>query len=145
MRSRQPNVNGLSVSECERAPKLVIPSRRSAARDLSNAVKAYFVYMMTNRSRVVLYTGVTNDLERRVWEHENGTIKGFTKQYRLTKLVYHETYNDIEDAIGREKEIKGWRRSKKNTLVERLNPKWDDLSPTLDPQGEVPRRLRGSG
>ena len=95
------------------------------------AVKAYFVYLMTNRSRIVLYTGVTNDLARRVWEHQNGTVKGFTKRYRLTILVYHETYNDIGDAISREKEIKGWRRSKKNALVETLNPKWIDLSPTL--------------
>ncbi len=96
--------------------------------------------MMSNRSRVVLYTGVTNDLARRVWGHQNGAIKGFTKQYRLTILVYHETYNDIRDAIDREKEIKGWRRSKKNALVETLNPKWNDLSPTLSQQGEVPRR-----
>ena len=94
-------------------------------------MKAYFVYMMTNRSRIVLYTGVTNDLARRVWEHHNGTVKGFTKRYRLTILVYYETYNDIGDAISREKEIKGWRRSKKNALVETLNPKWIDLSPTL--------------
>ncbi len=96
--------------------------------------------MMTNRSRVVLYTGVTNDLARRVWEHQNGTVKGFTKRYRLTLLVYHETYHDIRQAIDREKEIKAWRRSKKNTLVETLNARWLDLSPTLDPQSEIPRR-----
>jgi len=95
---------------------------------------------MTNRSRVVLYTGVTNDLARRVWEHQKGTIKGFTKKYRLTTRVYHETCHDIGQAIDREKEVKGWRRSKKNALVERLNPKWDDLSPTLDPQWEIRRR-----
>ena len=87
--------------------------------------------MMTNRSRVVLYTGVTNDLQRRVWEHQNGAIKGFTKKYKLRTLVYHETYHDIRDAIAREKEIKGWVRSKKNALVEALNPKWTDLSRTL--------------
>jgi len=123
----------------------VIPNRRSAARDLPVAMKAYFVYMVTNRSRVVLYTGVPNDLARCIWEHENGTVKGFTKQYRLTILVYHETYNDIGDAISREKEIEGWCRSKKNALVETANPKWVHLSTTLDPQCEVPRRLRGSG
>ena len=94
-------------------------------------VKAYFVYLMTNRSRVVLYTGVTNDLARRVWEHKKETVKGFTKQHRLTILVCHETYNDVRDAIAREKDIKGWRRSKKNTLVETLNPTWVNLSPTL--------------
>ena len=96
--------------------------------------------MMANRSRVVLYTGVTNDLARRVWEHQHGTVKGFTKNYNLTILVYHETYNDICDAIDREKEIKGWRRSKKNALVETLNPKWIDLSQTLFQQCEVPLR-----
>ncbi len=96
--------------------------------------------MMTNRSRVVLYCGVTNDLARRVWEHQNGTVKGFSKTYRLTKLVYHETYHDINQAIDREKEIKGWRRSKKNTLVESLNSGWIDLSPALYQPREVPRR-----
>jgi putative endonuclease len=102
--------------------------------------------MMTNRSRVVLYTGVTNDLARRVWEHENATVKGFTKAYKLTTLVYHEAYNDICDAIVREKEIKGWRRSKKNALVEILNPKWIDLSPTLFQQLRDPSpSFGGSG
>ena len=95
---------------------------------------------MTNRSRIVLYTGVTNDLACRVWEHQNGTVKGFTKRYRLTILVYHETYNDIGDAISREKEIKGWRRSKKNALVETLNPKWIDFSPALYQHCEIPLR-----
>ncbi|MEO5719305.1 MAG: GIY-YIG nuclease family protein [Chthoniobacterales bacterium] len=103
-------------------------------------MNAYYLYMMTNRSRVVLYTGVTNDLERRVWEHQHGSVKGFTERYRLRLLVYHETYHDIRQAIDREKEIKGWRRSKKNTLVETLNPKWNDLSSTLDRQREIPRR-----
>ena len=63
---------------------------------------------MTNRSRVVLYTGVTNDLARRVWEHQNGEVKGFTKKYKVDRLVYHETFHDIRDAIAREKQIKVW-------------------------------------
>jgi len=109
-------------------------------------MKAYFVSMMTNRSRIVLYTGVTNDLACRVWEHQNGTVKGFTNRYRLTILVYHATYNDIGDAISREKEIKGWRRSKKNALIETPNPKWIDLSPTLSQQLRDPSpRFAGSG
>ena len=87
--------------------------------------------MMTNRSPVVLYTGVTNNLARRAWEHQNGAVKGFTKTYHLDRLVYYEQCNDVRDAIAREKEIKGWRRSKKNALVETLNPKWTDLSPML--------------
>ena len=87
--------------------------------------------MMINRSRVVLYIGVANSLVRRVWEHQNGQIKGFTKEYKVDRLVYYETYNEARDAIAREKELKGWRRSKKNALVETLNPKRDDLSRML--------------
>ena len=106
-------------------------------------MKAYFVYMMTNRSRVVLYTGVTNDLARRVWEHQNGAVKGFSKNYKLRILVYHETHHDIRDAIAREKEIKGWLRIKKNQMVETLNPKWIDLSRTLFDQSRDPSLRSG--
>src|SRR5205814_10528575 len=87
--------------------------------------------MMTNRSRVVLYTGVTSKLEGRLWEHKNHVVKGFTSKYRLDRLVYYEQFSDPISAITREKEIKGWRRAKKNTLVETLNPKWDDLAESL--------------
>jgi len=82
--------------------------------------------MTTNRSRVVLYTGVTNNLERRIWFHRNNRIKSFTKTYRVDCLVY-EQFNEARDAISREKEIKGWRRQKKIDLVQTLNPKWKDL------------------
>jgi putative endonuclease len=92
------------------------------ARDLPHSMKDFFVYMMTNRSRVVLYTGVTNNLERRVWEHQNSALRGFTKRYKVDRLVYYETYSNPRDAINREKEIKAWRREKKNKLVESLNP-----------------------
>jgi putative endonuclease len=94
-------------------------------------MKAFYVCMMTNRSRVVLYTGITNSLMRRVWQHQNGEIEGFTKTYEVNLLVYYERYNDSRDAIAREKEIKGWRRAKKNALVETMNPNWADLSPAL--------------
>jgi putative endonuclease len=94
-------------------------------------MKSFFVYMMTNKSRVVLYTGVTNSLTRRVWQHQNGTIEGFTRVYQVNRLVHYECFNDPRDAIAREKEIKGWRRAKKNALVETTNPKWADLSPML--------------
>jgi putative endonuclease len=88
--------------------------------------------MMTNRSRVVLYTGVTNSLERRLWFHSNNNSKrGFTKRYKVDRLVYYENFDDPRDAISREKEIKGWRREKKNDLVRRLNPKWEDLAKKL--------------
>ncbi|HYK24546.1 MAG TPA: GIY-YIG nuclease family protein [Candidatus Acidoferrum sp.] len=94
-------------------------------------MKAFYVYMMTNRSRVVLYTGITNSLMRRVSQHQNSEIEGFTKTYKVNRLVYYERYDDPRDAIAREKEIKGWRRSRKNALVETMNPNWADLSPAL--------------
>ena len=99
--------------------------------------KTFYVYLMTNRSRVVLYIGVTNSLVRRVWEHRNKTRDGFTKKYNVDRLVYFESFRDPRNAISREKEIKGWRRSKKNALVETLNPKWADLSSILfQPMGD---------
>jgi len=94
-------------------------------------VKEFYVYMMTNRSRVVLYTGVTNDLTRRVWEHQNHVVKGFTSKYKLDCLVYYEQFADAISAITREKEIKSWRREKKNDLVRKLNPKWENLPKKL--------------
>jgi putative endonuclease len=94
--------------------------------------KTLYVYLMTNRSRVVLNTGITNSLVRRVWEHQNGEIEGFTKKYKVNRLVYYENFDNPRHAISREKEIKGWRRGKKkNALVETKNPKWADLSPML--------------
>ena len=89
--------------------------------------RTYYVYMMTNRSRVVLYTGVTNSLESRLWFHANGSSRSFTKRYKIDRLVYYEDYDDPEEAIQREKEIKDWRREKKNALVETMNPRWNDL------------------
>ena len=86
-----------------------------------------FVYILASRSRV-LYTGVTNNLERRVWEHKAGTADGFTKRYLVTKLVYMETFGDARTAIDREKQIKNWRREKKIALIESMNPEWADLS-----------------
>lgn len=94
-------------------------------------VKDFFVYLMVNRSRVVLYVGVTNDLARRVWEHRNHVLKGFTSKYQVDRAVYYEQFPTALSAIMREKEIKGWRREKKNALVRTTNPKWEDLSRTL--------------
>jgi putative endonuclease len=94
-------------------------------------MKAFYVYMMTNRSRVVLYTGITNSLMPRVSQHQNGEMEGFTKTYKVKLLVYYERYNDPRDAIAREKEIKDWRRAKKNAPVETMNPNWADLSQAL--------------
>jgi len=90
--------------------------------------KQYFTYMMTNRWHNVLYTGVTNSLERRVGEHKSGTVKGFTKQYNCNLLVYFEEFGEIDQAIAREKQIKAWSRAKKDALVATTNPDWKDLA-----------------
>ena len=87
----------------------------------------YFVYLIASRSRT-LYCGVTNDSERRVAQHKEGAFGGFTSQYRCTRLVWFERFQYIEDAIMREKEIKGWRREKKVALIVEQNPTWEDLS-----------------
>lgn len=89
--------------------------------------KSYFVYILASISRV-LYIGVTNDLNRRLWEHKEGLLEGFTKKYHVHKLVYYEEYHDIQDAIMREKQLKSWRRSKKVALIEESNPGWSELS-----------------
>ena len=88
----------------------------------------YYVYIMTNKYNNVVYTGVTNNLERRVYEHKNKLVEGFTKKYRVNKLVYFEETTDIKSAIAREKQIKGWKRYKKDQLVNSINPQWKDLS-----------------
>ena len=87
----------------------------------------YYLYMMASNSGT-LYTGVTNDLTRRVSEHAQGVVEGFTKKYKCHKLVFYENYSDIKQAIGREKEIKGWLRKKKEQLIKSVNPGWKDLS-----------------
>jgi len=89
--------------------------------------RQYYVYIMTNKNNTVLYTGVTNDLKRRAYEHKEKLIKGFTKKYRITKLVYYEISEDIESAILREKQVKGGSRAKKIALVNSMNSKWEDL------------------
>jgi putative endonuclease len=88
----------------------------------------YYVYLLTNWNNKVIYVGITNDLARRVYEHKNKIIKGFTEKYNVKKLVYFEETQDVNTAIEREKEIKKWRREKKNRLVNSMNPNWDDLS-----------------
>lgn len=99
--------------------------RERSMKDIK--MKDYYVYIVTNRNNKVMYIGVTNDLERRIAEHKSGTIKGFSQKYKTTELVYYEHYNCIEAAILREKEIKKWRREKKNKLVETMNVEWKDL------------------
>jgi putative endonuclease len=92
----------------------------------------YYVYIMASRSGV-LYTGVTSDLNKRVGEHKEAQIPGFTKRYKVHRLVYYETTNDVNAAIAREKQIKRWRREKKVKLVETINRGWDDLAREVAP------------
>ncbi len=89
--------------------------------------ETYDVYILTNAYHTVLYTGVTNDLQRRVWEHKEKQVEGFTKRYNVTRLVYCEEFTDIRDVIAREKQIKGGSRQKKIALICRANPEWRDL------------------
>ena len=88
----------------------------------------YYVYMLSNWNNSVLYIGVTNNLERRLYEHQHKLIEGFTEKYNVDKLVYVETTGDVKAAIAREKQLKGWSRAKKNALVAGMNPEWKDLS-----------------
>ncbi len=91
-------------------------------------MREYWVYIISNVNNNVIYIGVTNDLERRIYEHKNKIFKGFSQKYNLSKLVYCESTERIEDAICREKQLKGWRRSKKDELINTINPQLHDLS-----------------
>jgi len=104
---------------------VVIPS---VARNLQvSSTKAFAVYLMASRSKT-LYTGVTSDLEKRVYQHKHGLVEGFTKRYRIERLVYFEVHGDVRAAIAREKQIKAWTREKRVALIEGLNPAWQDLA-----------------
>ena len=85
------------------------------------------MYILTNQYNNVMYIGITNDLRRRVYEHKTGTFEGFTKRYNVHKLVWFESCHDVHDAIRREKQLKSWRREKKNALVEAVNPEWKEI------------------
>jgi len=91
---------------------------------------SYFVYIVASKSRV-LYIGMTGRIDRRIWEHKNDLIEGFSKQYRCHRLVYRESFGDVRKAIDREKQLKRWSRAKKVWLIERVNPTWEDLAEGL--------------
>ncbi len=93
-------------------------------------MNSYYVYIMANASKT-LYVGVTNNLEKRIYEHKNKLMEGFTKRYNITRLLYFEEVNDIKVAIEREKQIKGWVRAKKIELIRSVNPNWKDLGVEL--------------
>ncbi|MFH1050426.1 MAG: GIY-YIG nuclease family protein [bacterium] len=90
-------------------------------------MKTYYVYMMSNYNNNVLYIGVTNDLLRRVYEHKESKIEGFTKKYKCNKLVWCEQFSDIYEAIKKEKQMKKWKRDYKNNVINEINPGWKDL------------------
>ena len=92
---------------------------------------AYYVYIMASKPHGTLYIGVTNDLVRRVWEHREGVVPGFTRRYGLKRLVYYEPHDDVTRAIQREKSLKRYLRGRKIDLIERDNPHWDDLWPAI--------------
>ena len=92
--------------------------------------RQYWTYILVSGSGNAMYIGVTNDLERRIWEHRNGQGSEFAKKYRATRLVYSEEFDNPADAIAREKQLKGWRRERKNELVRTINPEFQDLMPS---------------
>ena len=98
---------------------------------MSNWNHNYYIYLLTNCYNTVLYTGMTNDLIVRVQQHKSLKVIGFTSRYRITKLVHFEYFGHVNDAIKREKQIKSWSRARKNALVEKDNPGWDDLYPII--------------
>ena len=106
-------------------------SSRATSRDLGRAEhvtpKQYYIYVMMNEGNSTSYIGVTSDLKKRVWQHKQKAVPGFTERYNLNKLVYYEVYDDPESAIGREKQLKRWSRIKKSTLIKKRNPSLQDL------------------
>jgi putative endonuclease len=101
-------------------------------------MKYYYVYILASKRRGTLYIGVTNDLIRRIYEHKNGLVEGFTKRYKVYNLVYYQQCEDIESVIQREKHLKAWHREWKIRLIEETNPMWKDLSSNLFQHGFQP-------
>lgn len=101
---------------------------------MADKIYQYWIYIMSNANRNVLYIGVTNNLYRRCMEHKSGIIEGFTQKYKCHDLLYYEEFQQVEDAIAREKELKGWRRSKKDALIRSKNPMLEDLTSYLQYQ-----------
>ena len=114
-------------------PSRVIPAkagiyaRDKLQRESRKSMKSYYVYMLASKRNGTLYIGVTNDLIRRVYEHKQGLVEGFTKKYKVDRLVFFEDTNDVESAITREKRLKKWNRKWKIELIEKQNPEWKDL------------------
>ena len=109
-------------------PLNLSPRRQGAGiQTVSGMNKQFFVYILASKRNGTLYTGITSDLVKRVWQHKNNSVEGFTKKYNVKILVYYEIYDDAENAIVREKRIKKWKRAWKLRLIEEKNPHWKDL------------------
>jgi putative endonuclease len=97
----------------------------------------YWVYILTNKHRTTLYIGITNNIVRRLYQHRSGEMEGFTQRYHLNRLVWIAHFRNVKDAIASEKTLKGWRRSRKVALIERINPRWLDLSDDWEQQPKI--------
>lgn len=113
------------VCHCKEQVKFVIA--RNVAVAAISMEKQYYVYIMTNKNNTVLYTGITSDLKKRIYEHKEKLVEGFTKRYNISKMVYYELSGDVDSAIAREKQIKGGSREKKIELINGMNRNWRDL------------------
>ena len=113
--------------DCMEGSKRQTTRLKKGTKKMNMKLHLYYVYILTTRNNTVLYTGVTNDLKRRVFEHKSGLNEGFTKKYHVHKLVYFEIFDYVELAIAREKQIKGYSREKKIKLIEAMNPEWKEL------------------
>ncbi len=102
--------------------------KRRGRIQMYKTIHQYYVYILTNKKNGTLYTGMTNNLERRIFEHKRGLLEGFSKRYGLHKLVYFEIFTDVNEAILREKRIKAWKRQWKINLIIKGNPQWKDLA-----------------
>ena len=120
---------------------VILSAAKNLGWGLPRTMNQYWVYMVSSY-RGTLYTGVTNDLLRRMYEHRHKLTDGFTKRYNASKLMYYEQTDDVESAIAREKQIKGWLRSKKVALIESLNPQWRDLAEGWSEETQPPQALR---
>jgi putative endonuclease len=109
----------------------ILPSFRRRPESSNNMTKQPVVYILASKRNGTLYIGVTSNLIKRVWEHKNKLVKGFSKQYDVHQLVWYELHESMESAILREKRVKGWKRSWKLNLIERMNPDWKDLYHSL--------------
>jgi putative endonuclease len=124
-------------------PAKLVPAKAGSGNpQCAEMTKQPAVYILASRRNGTLYTGVTSDLLKRIWEHRSGLVGGFTKRYGVHRLIYFEIHDYMTEAIRREKQIKKWRRAWKIDLIERTNPQWHDLWPTI--VGDVDSRLRGN-